>query len=372
MYKLKNLINLFLIALLISIVITFVTRNENYFSNYPVHIQIECEETALRMALDSVSSMKGGMITFTSQQDTIDISDRIYFYGNNLVLDGEERELVLRYTGPDDCSQKEGQDHFIEIHGDNNVVRNFTLLGFPDGMHIQRGNNNLVENLKFPYICEDAVTNNGRGFEAFKTIIRGCYFAEAEDKAVMINNGGSAVIESCEFVNCAQPVRAGGKCGEYVIKDCTFRGVSTGPRFSGGAEGMRIFFQKNTVEDAKYGIRVYGEVEALIQNNTIRSVQYGLYAYQKAKIRMENNIIQGSTGIGILLEDSVQADLGGGLVPLCGDTVSSAGMNVIKENKIKDLVNKTPFTVKAVNNSWDHQTRTDVLTEDVQGSVTIE
>jgi len=340
-----------LIALLISIAFTSVTGNENYSDCTPIHIQIECEETALRMALDSVSSMKGGMITFTCEKDTIDISDRIYFYN---------------------CSQKEGQDHFIEIHGDNNAVRNFTLLGFPDGIHIQSGNNNLVENLKFPYICEDAVTNNGRGFEAFGTIIRGCYFAEAEDKAVMINNGGSAVIESCEFVNCAQPVRAGGKRGEYVIKDCTFRGVSTGPRFSGGAEGMRIFFQKNTVKNAKYGIRIYGEVEALIQNNTIRSVQYGLYAYQKAKIRMENNVIQGSTGIGILLEDSVQADLGGGLVPLYGDTVSSAGMNVIKENKIKDLVNKTPFTVKAVNNSWDHQTRTDVLTEDVQGSVTIE
>jgi hypothetical protein len=360
------------LAIVVTMLLNCNPDQDSTVSTDILHLQIECTESALRSALDSISNQGGGKITFKSEHDTVDISDRIYFYGNNLVLDGSQQEIVLRYTGPDDCSQTEGLDHFIEIHGNNNKISNFTLLGFPDGIHIQSGNENVVENIKFPYICEDAVTNNGRGYEAFGTVIQNCYFEGSEDKAVMINNGGSVVIKDCEFVNCAQPVRAGGKYGEYVIKDCTFKGTSTGPRFSGGRDGLIVFFEKNKIEDAKYGIRIYGSVQAMIRDNTCRSVQYGVYAYEKAKIRMEKNDVQGSQRIGVLLEDSVRADLGGGLVAIKGDTTASKGMNILKDNKIKDLVNNTPFMVKAENNIWDHELLTEILTEDVYGPVDIE
>ena len=347
-------------------------NDETPLKEKKVQLRIESTETALCSALDSIANIGGGTINFVGNIDTIDISDRIYFYGSNLLLDGEDHEIVFRYNGADDCSQKEGQDHFIEIHGDNNHIRNFTLLGFPDGIHIQSGNNNIVENIVFPYICEDAVTNSGRGYEAFGTVIQNCYFESSEDKAVMINNGGSVVIKDCEFMNCAQPVRAGGKYGEYVIKDCTFKGTSTGPRFSGGRDGLIVFFEKNKVEDAKYGIRIYGSAQAMIRNNTFKKVQYGVYAYEAAKIRMENNDIQGSERIGVLLEDSVSADLGGGLVAIKNDTTASKGMNILKDNKIKDLVNNTPFMVKAENNIWDHELVTEILAQDISGLVDIE
>src|SRR5688500_14919889 len=162
---------------------------------YGLDLRIDPSESALREALGRVAAAGGGTITFSTSNATIGISDRIEFRGNGLVLEGEKRSITFRYTGPDDCSQKEGQDPFIEIFGNGNVIRNFTLERFPDGVHVLSGRDNVIENLRFPKVCEDAVTNNGRGYEAFGTIIRNCYFAGAEDKAVMINNGGSATVE---------------------------------------------------------------------------------------------------------------------------------------------------------------------------------
>jgi len=346
---------------------------DNALSNNNPHLQIECKESALRSALDSISNLGGGKITFRSDQDTVDISDRIYFYGYNMVLDGGQQNIVLRYTGPDDCSQTEGQDHFIEIHGDNNKIINFTLIGFPDGIHIQSGTDNVVENIKFPFICEDAVTNSGRGYEAFQTVIRNCYFESSEDKAVMINNGGSVLVEDCEFVNCAQPVRAGGKRGTHTVRNCVFNGTSTGPRFSGGAEGMLILFENNQVNDAKYGLRVYGSVQTIVTENYFENnSQNGIYVYDKATVSLEKNNFLSSGNIGILLEDSALVDLGGGEVSIDGKSITSGGENVLKGSQSKDLVNNTVFEVKAENNSWDHSTVTEVIANDIWGDVDVD
>jgi parallel beta-helix repeat protein len=342
-------------------------------SNNRVHLQIESTESALRIALDSISNQDGGKISFISDHDTIDISDRIYFYGNNLELDGNQQQIIFRYTGQDDCSQTEGQDHFIEIHGDNNKIINFTLIGFPDGIHIQSGIDNVVENIKFPYICEDAVTNSGRGYESFQTVIRNCYFESSEDKAVMINNGGSVLVEDCEFVNCAQPVRAGGKRGTHTVRNCVFNGTSTGPRFSGGAEGMLILFENNRVNDSKYGLRVYGSVQAIIRENYFENnSRNGIYIYDKARVSLEKNNFLSSGNIGILLEDSVLADLGGGEVSIDGKSITSGGENVLNGSRSKDLVNNTVFEVKAENNIWDHTTVTEVVANDIWGEIDVD
>ena len=72
---------------------------DNSVSNDILSLQIECTESALRSALDSISNQDGGKITFQSDHDTVDVSDRIYFYGNNLVLDGGQQEIVLSRFG---------------------------------------------------------------------------------------------------------------------------------------------------------------------------------------------------------------------------------------------------------------------------------
>ena len=338
-------------------------------------LRVDGTEAALRDALAKVAAAGGGSITFNVSGAAIEISDRIYFYGNDMVLDGEDRNITFKYTGPDDCSQTEGQDSFIEIHGDRNVIRNFTLDRFPDGIHIQKGYDNLVENLRFPKVCEDAVTNNGRGLEAFRTVIRNCYFQDSEDKAIMINDGGSVTVEACEFVNCQQPVRAGGKSGRHTVRGCRFRGRSTGPRFNGGADGMIVDFEDNVVEEASYGILIYGSVYAILRNNRFRPRAgngYGVYVYENARVRLEGNDIQGATRGGVLIQGAAQADLGGGKIVICGDSEPSAGWNILKGNLPADLVNETETTVMAKHNFWDHQTAAEVLSLDVRGPAEVE
>jgi hypothetical protein len=224
-------------------------------------------------------------------------------------------------------------------------------------------------------VCEDAVTNNGRGFEAFRTVIRNCYFENSEDKAVMINNGGSVTVESCEFVDCMQPVRAGGSSGQHVVRKCIFRGRSTGPRFSGGAEGMVIEFDHNVVEEATYGIRVYDSVQAIIRGNRFRpraGSGIGVYVYGNARARLEANNIQGAARGGVRVQGSAQADLGGGRTVIAGDSEPSAGLNVLKGNQPASLVNETEAIIRAKNNLWDHQTAAEVLSLDVRGRAEVD
>jgi parallel beta-helix repeat protein len=79
---------------------------------------------------------------------------------------------------------------------------------------------------------------------------------------------------------------------------------------------MTVLFENNQVNDAKYGLRVYGFVQAVVRENILEDTQYGIYVYDKARISIEKNRILESGHIGVLLEDSVLADLGGGNVVL--------------------------------------------------------
>jgi hypothetical protein len=329
----------------------------------------------LRGALQRVAAAGGGVITFEVSNTAIEIQDRIIFEGSDVVLDGENRNLTLRYTGPDDCSQTEGQASFLEIHGDRNVIRNFTLDRFPEGIHVQRGYDNVIENVRFPKVCEDAITNGGRGMEAFRTMIRKSRFAESEDKTIMINEGGSVTVEECEFVNTTQPVRAGGRAGRHVVRNNVFRGRSSGPRFNGGADGMVVVFENNVVEDASYALRVYGSVHAVVRNNGFRpraANGYGIYIYENAVVKLSGNDVQGAWRGGILVQGKARVDLGGGRLVICGDPEPSEGANLLKGNLPADLVNETEATVAARFNTWDHAASAEVLAEDVRGAAEVE
>jgi hypothetical protein len=337
-------------------------------------LRIDGTETALRAALKRVAAAGGGKITFNVSNAVIDVQDRIDFHGSNLVLDGEDREITFRYTGPDACDQTEGQDHLIEIHGNRNVIRNFTLERFPEGIHVQSGYDNVIEHVRFPKVCEDAITNNGRGFEAFRTVIRNCYFQGAEDKAVMINRGGSVTVENCEFVDCMQPVRAGGSSGRYVVRKCVFRGRSTGPRFNAGAEGLVLDFEDNVVEDATYGLRLYGSVQAMVRNNRFRPGNggIGIYVYENARARISGNEIHRAQKGGVVVQGNALVDLGGGRVVIAGNSEPGIGGNTLRGNEPADLINESQSAIQAKHNFWDHPTLADVVSADVRGAVTVE
>jgi hypothetical protein len=311
------------------------------------------------------------------------LEDNLVFRGHDLVIDGEDRHITLRYTGPQACDQTEGQNR-LEIFGDRNTIRNLTISGFPDGIHFQEGDGNVAENLRFPVICEDAITTGGRGFIATNTVIRGSHFVGATDKAVMLSEGSTVTIEGSEFVDCQQPIRNAGGRGRAVVRDNTFRGSSSGVRFDGGAKGWLLVFEGNTVSDASYGVRVYGDVQAVIARNTFQrggraGRAVGLYLFDRARVRLAGNTLTGydndPASHAVLIQHAAQVDLGGGAVEIDGSRASSAGGNIFR-NGLRgaphDVRNESSNRVSAAGNSWDHATSREVTQYDVFGPVDVE
>lgn len=350
-------------------------------------LRIEPTEEAFRDALKTMAANGGGIITFNTKNSFIDIKDRIDYIGDNLTIDGEDRNITFRYKGPDVFpSQIEGQDHLLRFFGDNNTLKNFTIYGFPEGVKAMSGNNILFENLKFPIVGEDAISVTGSGFVAFNVIIRNCYFENSEDKTIMINNGGSILVENCEFVNTTQPVRAGSQTGHYTIRNNIFRLDPTrpqhkrpdgnprsgGPRFNGGNINHIVVFEDNTVIGTEYGIRVYGNVNAIIRNNTFENCNIGVLIFNTAKVRLIANRILNSAQNGVAIQNTAQVDLGGGSVQINGDSSPSRGGNIIKGNKAMDVVNESENEVFAKNNSWDHNKSEEVQRYDVTGKVIVD
>lgn len=114
------------------------------------------------------------------------------------------RGATLVWTGPGDCSQKEGMPPMFAITAPGVTLKNATVVGAPDGIHIHSSGVTL-ENLVFPDVCEDAVTFK-RG--ARRATVRGCRFANAEDKVVQASYGRWHRVTGCTFVDCARPFRS--------------------------------------------------------------------------------------------------------------------------------------------------------------------
>ena len=352
--------------------------------NYPDYILNEPTQAVFDAALDAIESGGGGRILFNFSNQTINVDRHRDFFGDNLIIDGQDKNVSFFYTGPDDCSQTEGQDALIRIHGDDNIFRNVNFDRFPEGVHIRGGNRNLIENVTVNTICEDAMSMNGGGHVCNDCIIRGCSFGPSADKTIMINQGGSArmVISDCYSYNGNQPIRMTGG-GLLVVRHCEFTGGSNnGPRFSG--TGNLVIFEKNWSHEAKSGVRLNNDVSAIIRNNRIENCsQYGVRIYNANNdtwARMENNVIINNAE-GVFIESLGWVDLGGGLLDIHRnglhtgpgtEPAPSAGGNTLRGNLPYDLANGSSHTVKAENNLWDHTTVPEVMAIDVSGPADVD
>ncbi len=323
-------------------------------------------------AVDAIETAGGGRILFGFSSQTIYVNHHRDFFGNNCIVDGQDKNVKFYYNGPDDCSQTEGQDALIRFHGNDNIFRNLDFDRFPEGVHIRSGNRNLIENCNVGVICEDAMSMNGGGYECFDCIMRNCTYGASDDKAVMVNNGGRGVFRNLSFTNSTQPIRCTGSTGEYVIRHCNVGGESNSFRHSGGSPGQLVYVEENTV-NAKRGIRVYGSAHAIIRHNTFTGGNYhGVYVFDSAKVRLEHNNIQNFTQGGVMIQNTAQVDLGGGSVSIDGSSTAGIGGNTIQGNSPYDLINQTGSTVKAKFNYWDHTTVENVLLLDVSGSADVD
>lgn len=127
---------------------------------------------------------------------------------------------TLKWTGPGDCSQTEGMPPMFSITAPRVTLRNATIVGAPDGIHIHSAGV-VLEHLVFPDVCEDAVTFKRGSRHA---TVRYCRFAEAEDKVIQATGGRRHQIHHCEFTRCKRPLRCGPTAGarfhDNVLTDC--------------------------------------------------------------------------------------------------------------------------------------------------------
>ena len=335
---------------------------------------------------DDVGSVRhggGGRILFGFSDDTIFVDHHRDFFGDNLIVDGEDKNVHFYYNGPNPCNQTEGLDALVRMHGNDNIFRNVDFDRFPEGVHLRGGQCCLIENVTVNVICEDAMTMNGGGFKVIDCIFRDCSYDWSGDKTLMINNGlGAMVISSCYFYNGNQPIRMTGR-GLMVVRNCEFAGPSNnGPRFGGNTN--LVIFENNYSHGTKSGLRLSDDVSVIIRNNKIENcTQYGIRTQSTKDVlaRIENNMITDNQNGIFILDNNVQMDLGGGLLNIHRhglhsgpgtSPVPSIGCNTIMGNLPYDINNNSSDTVKAKYNFWDHNTISDVLEYDIRGNADVD
>lgn len=114
---------------------------------------------------------------------TIVVRETITLDRRNTTYDYEGATLIWKGAG--DCSQRENMPPIFSITANGVTVKNATIRGAPDGIHIHAWRVSL-EAISFPDVCEDAVTMKAGARWAR---VSGCYFALAADKAIQCSYG---------------------------------------------------------------------------------------------------------------------------------------------------------------------------------------
>lgn len=128
--------------------------------------------------------------------------------GGGVTVDGKGK-LRLTWTGTGSKCDEIPRNHTYATFytdGNNNVIKNLTIEKSPEGIHLYRGSGNVVENVTFTRICEDAITNGHKGSKpATNSIVRNSFFNNAPDKAIQCN-GGSITVQNSTFKNVPRSV----------------------------------------------------------------------------------------------------------------------------------------------------------------------
>ncbi len=130
---------------------------------------------------------------------TLVVHETITLNRRNATYDYEGATLIWKGAG--DCSQKENMPPIFHINGRGVTLKNATIIGAPDGIHISAVGVR-IENISFPDVCEDAITMKAGARWAR---VSHCYFARAADKAIQCTYGyGHHVFENTFVdVKCA-------------------------------------------------------------------------------------------------------------------------------------------------------------------------
>jgi hypothetical protein len=353
----------------------------------PVATAVACTESALRAAIATANASGGGTITFTCSATTIPMVLGLGDIGNNVVIDGESRNITLQYSGT--FSGCDVGDNGVNgpaigrMSGTHSVIRNLTFRNFLESLQMSGPANTVEDSVFTAHNCSDDGLSTTT-MQATSSTIRNNRFTGYRDKAFQMSYG-SGTIEGNTFIDSAQPIRGpyantwnGNHIGTFVIRNNIMRTTGnrelcTGPHVDGT---YQLVIEGNTIECYR-GLRLDGGTQAIVRNNTIAgNPRLGVLVGGSAVVSFSGNIVTGnglSPGSepagGVVVRESGQADLGGGTLTINGQAVTSLGGNRLMGNGVADVRNtRTGYTVKAEGNCWDHGTVAEVLA-DLAGTV---
>jgi len=351
-----------------------------------------------------------------------DSNGKYDFVGDQLIIDGEDRNVGFTYSGTNDCGQSENGEAF-RMHGCDNIVKNFTWQGYHDGLHMRHGMRMLVEGMINMVVCEDTLSTNGVGGSCLFCTSRNNTFGASEDKTQMYNTAdgrnsnapGFLVIDGMHSTDASQAIRMtssdSGTKSILIVRNSHFEGSAQGPRFGGkmdnkppnGSAGAFCIYENNYSTESKNGcggIRVGEGIHMIIRGNTFEGCAGdGIMLYTTgAYLRIEGNLFKDNVKDAIDTDISdpceTKIDLGGGLVDVweidpagafygasaaARVAVPSYGENTFQGNGgaggidvVNRLIGTPQIVLKAENNFWDHTDVSSVLSHDVSGSVDVD
>ena len=362
--------------------------SNDWVSHFSDSTSIDCSQQALLDAINTANSGGGGTIRFNCQNTTILMSQGLGVLQDNIIIDGENKDIVLEYTTDfTGCFVGDGFPSgdvpIAQVEGQNNVIRGLIFKNFLESIQLKGPNNTIADNTFLGHTCSDdalsSITTN-----ALNNSVRNNHFQDYADKAFQMSYGGGSIVNNT-FLDTQQPIRGpyDNSLGETILitgnqflttgdtSECT--GVTIDGTY-------RIRFEGNTLK-CQRGLRIGGQTEIIIDNNTIEGndrvgIRIGGNAVASiANNRVTNNGLAGGSlpAGGIVVWGNAQADLGGGSLVIDGQTVSSSGNNIIQGNGLADVRNlRAGYLLKAENNCWDNQVLTHVQNLDSEGDVDVD
>lgn len=348
---------------------------------------IACTESALLAAIGRANADGGGTITLNCRATTISMRSGLGTIADNVVIDGEDRNIVLEYTG--NFAGCDAGDNGVNgpaighLRGRNSAIRHLTFKNFLESLQISGPDNVVEANGFLAHACSDDALSTTT-LQSVNATIRNNRFQGYRDKAYQMSYG-SGIIEGNTFVDTAQPIRGpydNSQGGLFVIRSNVMtttgnREACTGVTIDGT---YRLVFERNTVQCYR-GVRLSGRTQAIVRDNVIDgNPRQGMLIGGSALASLSGNTIT-NNGLspgsepagGVIVWESGQADLGGGTLTIGGQAVQSPGRNRIQGNGVADVRNlRTGYTLKAEADCWDHQTLVLVTTNDRIGDVDVD
>lgn len=350
---------------------------------------IACTESSFRQALNDCGG-DARRISFDCKGKVIKVSasDPLRTVAcDGLLVDGLDSGVIFQLSpvcgGANSCSADNSGSLFLDLQGNDNVIRRLSVRGFHDGVHVA-GRDNLLEEMIFNDNCDDAITTMESGVgNLFRdvSVNGGCdkCLQLYGDSALAIGQVGepghyNAVFERLVVGNCVQPVRttAGGR---FLFSDSVIAGSPSdrwscaGPRFSSGpGDSQSVYLDGLLLANCRRGLRLGGEVEAVMSNSIIYgSGLRAVRASADSSLLIADSMLIDNGGGGsaeaafggVALVDNAAVDLGGGEVTVDEKLQASGGRNLLCRNRgpagqLLDLQNNGSAgqVVSASSNLW--------------------